>query len=183
MIRVVLISFTILIFPIFINFDVLLKKDLKRVFYGVHAYGIIPLSGGYMETGDKTLIIHLSNHRAIIIPFNKILGIKNKIKPLKDYHFIKLEYVLDIGCKNGSMLPFSAGCAINYVTDMLKRYFYFNKPYLKLNGKVNIYMGKNIFDVYFSGIVVFNILMIVLSIIKILTEKLFYAFGKRKEQN
>lgn len=181
--KTVLIIFTVLIFPIFVNFDFLLKKDLKRLFLGVHLFGMIPVAGGYVERGEKEFILHLSEKKAIILPYEKVFSIRKKFKPLKDYHFIGLWLVLDIGSDNGSVTPLAVGGITDYVLSIFKNYFYFSKPYLKINSTVNVFMGEDVFNVYFSGTVVFNFLMVVLSVAKILTEKIFYACRKGKKQN
>ena len=180
MLKVVLISATILIFPIFLNFDFLIKNDLKRLWFGLHAYGFIKLAGGYVERIQEGFAIHFAKNRALIIKSGDVFGAGKKVKPLKDYHFIRLYSLVELGSEIDAEKPLTGGFIINYGGAMLNRHFGIVKPYLKMRNDVNVYIGEEVFDVYFSGTVVFNFLMIFLSLIKICTEKIVYAFGKGK---
>ena len=42
---------------------------------------------------------------------------------------------------------------------------------------------ENVFNVYLNACIVFNLLMIILSFIKIFLEKIIYAISSRKQQN
>lgn len=178
--KAVLVSVTILIFPIFLNFDFLVKSDLERLWFGLHAYGIVKLAGGYAERISEGYAVHFAKNRALIIKSEDVFGAGKKVKPLKDYHFIRLYSLVEIGDEIDAEKPLISGFVINYIGSMLNRHFGIFKPYLKMRNDVNVYIGEKIFNLYFSGTVVFNLFMVVLSSIKICTEKIFYAFGKDK---
>lgn len=181
MLKTVLIFTAILFFPIFLNFDFVLKKDLQRLWYGIHLFGIIKLIGGYIERIKDGFAIHITKNKAIILNYSDIFGARKKIKPLKDYHFIRFYSLLELGSENCDEKYISAAFITSYLGSMLGRYFGFEKPYLRMKNDVSLFVGENVFNLYFSGTVVFNLLMVVLSIIKICTGKIVYAFGKGKK--
>lgn len=176
--KAVLISATILMFPIFLNFDFLIKNNLKRLWFGLHAYGFIKLAGGYAERIREGFAIHFAKKHAFILKSEDVFGAGKKVKPLKDYHFIRLYSLVELGSEVEDEKPIIGGFLLNYIGAMISRHFGIMKPYLKMRNDVNVYMGEKVFNVYFSGTVVFNLLMVFLSLIKICTEKIAYAFGK-----
>lgn len=178
--KTVLIFAVILIFPIFLNFDFVIKNDLKRLWFGFHLYGIIKIFGGYAERINGGFAIHLSKNKAIILNYSEIFGAQKKIKPLKDYHFIRFYSLLEIGSETDEEKAFAAAFITSYFGETAGRYLGIEKPYLKIQNDVNLFMREDVFNFYFSGTVVFNLLMICLSIIKICTGKIVYAFGKGK---
>lgn len=180
MLKAVLILSAVLIFPVFINFDFLIKNDLKRLWFGVHAYGFIKLIGGYAERIKEGFAIHYSRNGAIIVKFQDVFGAGEKVRPLKDYHFVRLYSLVEVGSDARQENALVCGFLLNYFGAMMSRHLRLKKPYLKMRNDVNVYIGEKIFDVYFSGTLVFNFLMVVLSLIKISTEKIIYAFGKGK---
>lgn len=183
MLGAVIVSTIIIIFPIFLNIDIIFSKEAKRVIFLLRIFGFIKIISGYIERIEEGFAIHVSPKKAFIIAYDKIFGMRNKVKPLRDFHFIKVRSITELGSDKSIVAPLCAGFVFNYINWFLCRYFYVNKPHLDVKNDVNIYEEKNVFNIYFSGTVVFNLFMIILSAIKILTEKIIYAIGKRIKQN
>jgi len=179
---ITLIISAILIFPIFINFDLCFIKDNKKLYYKLSLFGIKVLRG-YVELIKEGVVIHLNKYRAIIIPYKKLFGIRKKFKPLKDYHFIKFNSILELGGKNDLINAISAGFIHNYIFNYLEWFFYHKKPYVDLKYKTIIIKDTNKLNYYCNLTVIFNLLMVVISLIKILMEKIIYAIRNKARQN
>lgn len=169
----------VLIFPIISDIELLYTGKDSCYFcfsvFGLHVfYGLI-------KKETASLSIHTNFfHKQLTIksPYE----IKKSIKPLNDYHFIKLNALIDAGQEDEYEATFNTTLILstlfNGIIDIVK----YEKPYLDLNYYVNLY-DKNILKVYIRSVIIFNILMIILSLIKILTEKTIYAIRTRKQQN
>ena len=181
-IAVIIISFICIIFPIFLNINLFFSKNLKKLFFSLSIFKIIKF-GGYVEKIKEGFAIHFSEKSAIIVPYKSLFGMGKTIKPLQDYHFIKLKTLLEIGDKEQVLLPMTIGFLINYFNMFLDWFLFNRKPYLDLDNKVSVYEGEDVFNVYLNVLVVFNLLMVLISILKILVGKIIYAIGSKKQQN
>lgn len=182
MLNAVIITVVIIIFPIFINVQIFYTDDEKKLFFGFGIYGIKNVVGGYINIVEERIKILINGKRAVLMPFSSLFSIKSKVKPLKDYHFIRLYCFIDFGGANFANMAF-VGFSTAFILQSILNPIVVKKPYLKSLADINVIEGKKTFKIYFSGVIVLNILSLILSGIKILTEKIFYAIRKKAKQN
>jgi hypothetical protein len=106
-----------------------------------------------------------------------LVGARKKIKPLKDYHIISFYSILELRLNPQSftgLFPIIYVCHNDIFTKIIKNI----KPYVKLDNRLFLYKMKKDLELFIETKTIFNLLMIVLSLIKILTEKIIYAFNK-----
>ena len=173
--------YIILIFPIFVNIHAFFCKKTGKLYFGIYVFGVIKIISGYAHTCAGGYVIHLSDKKAVFTPYSSIFEIKNTVAPLKDYHVIKLDWFIEIGSIDSVVLPLSAAYCLNFFNTIAKKITFELKPYVKINNGIAVYEDKEIFNFYIKSVVVLNILMLLISIIKILTEKLLYVFRERKQ--
>ena len=104
MLTVIVVVFTLIIFPIFLNIDLYFIKSENKLFFKIKIF-LIKIIGGYAEIINEGIIFHLTKTKAIILPFNKIFDMKKSVEPLKDYHFIKIKTRLVMGSDYSSLPP------------------------------------------------------------------------------
>ncbi len=179
---IIFISAIILIFPIFLNIEIFFNSEFKKLFFAIKLFGIKCI-GGYVEKVFDGFTIHITKNFAVIIPFKNLLSMRTKVKPLRDYHFIKFNTSVDLGTNKNLLLGFSFGFILNYIYN-ISHWLAFNiKPYLNCKNNINIFEDKQLFNFSIDSTILLNLLMIILSIIKIIMEKIFYAFRHKKQQN
>ena len=100
---------------------------------------------------------------------------KKSVEPLKDYHFIKIKTQLDVGRNYSLVQPLCAAFSLGYVYNVVNWIIFCQKPYVKFDNNIRIYEDEDVFELYFRASVIFNLLMIILSIVKILVGKMAYA--------
>lgn len=170
------------IFPIFLNFKIFFSKELKKLFFTVNIFGFSVLSG-YAEQIKEGFAVHLTKNYAFIIPYKNLLGLKASAKPLKDYHIIKFDSEIDMSSEDNLIDCFTSAFIINFIFNHLNFYLINKKPYFKFSNEINVYENKNILNISINLLVLFNFLMIFLSLIKIAVEKIIYEFRNKKRQN
>ncbi len=173
----------IIIFPIFMNGFIFLSLENKKAFFSVCLFKTIKILGGYAEIVEGGIAFHVSEKRAILLPYKSLTGMKKKIKPLKDYHITKCNFAVDVGIKENLLLSSEIAYVVSFFSEIIKWFFSNNKFHLKINNELNVFDGKDIFNFYAKLTVVFNLLMILLSFIKIIAGKIIYAITARKQQN
>ena len=179
-----IILFSLLVFPLFVNVKICLLSKNKKLFFVVQLFSFIKLIGGYIEIleGDG-IIIHLSKRKATIIDKKSILSMGKKVKPLKDYHVIKFEVLIELGAKNSELLNMETAFIINFAFEIAKWLIYNKKPYVKFDRRINIYEELTDTNLFVNSVFLLNLLMIVLSLIKIMVGKIIYAISRRKQPN
>lgn len=174
-----IISYIILIFPVFLCINVKYKKEYKKLFYHVDIFSIKVLNG-YIEIVKEGIAIHLTKRKAIIIPFKNMLEMRNKIRPLKDYHIIKLKLNVKFAVYESMILPISLTFLFNFALQFLQSILFYGKPYVKLFTDFSIYEKEDLLNINAKATIVFNLLMVIISFIKIGAEKIYYAVKNRR---
>ena len=175
--------FVILVFPIFTRIKVKFDKNTPKLYYKISFFGIINVINGYAQFLNDELIFHLTKRKAVIVKSSDVLSIRKKFKPLRDYHLIKLNCIINLGFENNALLAMSITHVYNYFFNLISWYFYHKKPYLSINNEFNFYEQKDVFSFRIRGVILFNLLMILISIFKIFMEKIIYAIRIRAQQN
>lgn len=176
-----IIIFSVIIFPIFITIRISFNKKNEKLYYSIVVFGCIRLLNGYIEIIKEGIAIHLTKYKAIIIPLKNILEMRKKIKPLKDYHVIRFDIKLVFGVNESLIIPISISFVIRYLLQFIEWFLYNKKPYVKINTDISIYEDKDIAELNAKATAVFNLMMVVISLIKIGVEKVFYAIKNREQ--
>ena len=127
-------------------------------------------------------LIKIGKKKKIFIEFFNFFGLKQKIKPLKDYHFIKISSLFEFGRTKNSVSAGTICFIYNYILQIVNWYFYHKKPYLSLNNKTIFYENENVLKISVYATLVFNFLMVTISILKIILEKILYAIRRKKRK-
>ncbi len=99
-----------------------------------------------------------------------------------DYHFVKFKTLTETGLKN-SIAPLYAVLIVNFVNNVTANILTREKPYLTIDNGFIVYKNEDVFNLFLKSNVYLNLIMIISSIIKILTEKIIYAFMQRSTKN
>lgn len=172
-----------LIFPLFLSIDLAYTGENAKLYFGVRLFGFIKVLSGYAEKIKEGFAFHLSEKKAYIISYKDLTGAKESIKPFMDYHFIKIRTVIETGNTDGVAYPLAAAFVSSYINGFVCRIFAHKKPYLVLDNSFNVYLDRDVFNVFLKTDFVFNLIMVVSSVIKIITEKIIYAIRQRKNKN
>ncbi len=181
MLFVVLAITIVIFFPIFIKGNAIFLAVDRKLYFNVNAFKFINILGGYIKIESKGIRTFLSSKKVIFMPYKNIFNVKEKIKPLMDYHVIELNYLLDIGSINNHEQALTFGLLSNRIFNSTSKLFKTNKPYLNLKGKTRIYHDRNVLNVFLHVKICLNLFMIILSFVKILTEKLINVLKEKRK--
>ncbi len=170
--------FTLVIFPIFLNIKIVYNKEFNKIFYLLEIFGFIKILSGYGQLLFNKFVLHISDTKAILFEFVDLDGIKKSFKPFMDYHIVSLNTLTELGNENNDLTSLSSAFILNYFTSIIEWGIFNKKPYLNISNNFNVYCGQSKFAFYAKGLIIFNLLMIIISIFKILLEKVIYEFRK-----
>lgn len=174
MLTIIVIFYVVIIFPLFINIKFNLIEDVSNINYKLKLY-FIPILFGKVEFIKEGIAFHINNKKVIILEFNKIFTIRKKFKPLKDYHIIKFNSSVALGDINYKTNLIYISLIISYFTNYFGTLIKQIKPHFNLKNNIYLFEDKNIFELRMKGVIVLNLLMILISVIKIVMEKIIYA--------
>ena len=101
---------------------------------------------------------------------------------VKDYHLLKFNSILNLGI-NENLLRLDVATFYSTITYFLGEHLRVIKPYFDLKNTLNLHEDSNELNFTCSTELVFNLLMVIMSAIKIIVEKFIYAIKSRKQQN
>ena len=182
----IIIIYSLIIFPVFLNINIYYSKIKNKVYFKIKLFNFIKILKGYVERIEEGFVFHISSKKAIILPYKNILGMRKKIKPLKDYNIIKFNLTINYGNNKNLFNALVISSFFQILNNNILKILCVNKKHVKINNQINIYEDKNLFNIKCRASVIFNILMVLISIIKIIMEKFFYALKSitnRKQQN
>lgn len=181
LIAVIIIYFTI-IFPFFLNVHVGYNHNYKKLFVFFRLFKI-PIFRFYIENLNEGFAIHLTKRKAFIIKYSKVLGLGKKIKPLRDYHIVKINSFLKMGYNDNAMQVTSSAFILSFINNIVFKIIHRLKPYVNIKNDIYIFEKEELFELYAEFLIIFNLLMVLISLIKILLGRIYYAITSRKQQN
>lgn len=131
-----------------------------------------------MQKTIDGVAIHYSNKKALLIKNYELLGIGKKFEPFKDYHLKTLKTTLDVGDNKKNIISPICVFIINYILCTTEKILFVKKNYINFDYKINLFEKSNVFNIYVNAKVLFNLLTVLISIIKILGEKITYVIKR-----
>lgn len=170
------IFFAILLFPIYTHVDIFFNKSCKKAYVNVNLYKFLKIFGGYFSLYKGGVALHLNDRKAILFPYKNIFDIRNKVEPLKDYHIKKINFRLDVGYRNCQEISIYLPFVYVWHNELLGNVLSQVKPYLDYENSLYVYENDNRFNIFLEITTIFNLLMVLISLVKISMEKLLNAF-------
>ena len=178
----IIILYIVIIFPIFLNVYVYYNAQTNKIFVCVYTFKIIKLIAFYIQFTNQDIIIHLTERRAIIIPYNKLLTMK----------MLKLKLPSQTGIINFSgKIAIGGVDNIQYKTlllntlNILSVYFFSYLNNTNYHGKYRLdktyILTENLFEVSCYFKIVFNFISIIITLLNKLLGVIHEKYRKRKQ--
>lgn len=94
-----LIIAAVLFFPIYLRGDAHYDMNRKKFAFSVYGFGWIKLIGGYASTYRGGLALHVSNSKAILIPYSQMNSRRKKFSILKTFHLKSFALTTETGAE------------------------------------------------------------------------------------
>jgi len=179
LIIIVVFLFALLIFPIFLKINFSFLGQEKRLYFRFDIFGI-KINVGFIDFySDHLEILH--RNKTKIFYYKDTINVKDKVKPLRDYHVKKSVFYVECGDKNYGVYSYFFGFLINFISNFIGVHLNNKKPYVNFGVNYLVKNDDECFNVYGKTTIIFNLLMVVLSFIKIIIGKCFNEKTKRKQ--
>lgn len=179
---IIIATLIIIIFPIFLNVK-LVFDDSNVLRYKIKLFSIFRIFGGNVELLEDGIIIHLTKSKAILIKYSELIDLRKKFEPIKDFHLV--QFITDIEMGAEDILDASGIISFSYllISSIIKCIVNTFKPYVEMKTNIKINESKDIFGIKVRITLIFNLLIVIISAIKILMEKIIYAIKNTRQQS
>lgn len=179
---IIIATLIIIIFPIFLNVKIVFD-DSNVLRYKINLFSIFNIFGGNVELLEDGIIIHLTKSKAILIKYSELIDLRKKFEPIKDFHLV--QFITDIEMGAEDILDAFGIISFSYllISSIIKCIVNTFKPYLEMKTNIKISESKDIFGIKVRITLIFNLLIVIISAIKILMEKIIYAIKNTRQQS
>ena len=171
MLIAIICAYVVLIFPIYSGVRLKFDNERKIVFFKLKLYGFITILNGFIQITSSGILVQYTKKKHKLYRFSNLSDIKGGMKPIKDYHLIHLSIDLHVG----DFDDLENALILTQIYQSISEEIFFavnlRKPYIKFKQDLRIYEGERSFKLKVKLGILFNLLMIFLSLFKI-------VFGK-----
>lgn len=176
--RVCLLVLGILIFfftPIFIKTDSHYDMNRKKLGFSLFIFGFIKILGGYIGTYKGGLALHLSEKKAILVPYNKLNSERKRFSFIKTFRIITFNVTIETGAEY--LLP------ISLTQTLMRTYF------LSMGGDVNKIKNNlwltdgDVLRISLRSVLAFNLYILIKNFIKFIKEKIKILWRKKTRKS
>ena len=175
-------SVILLIFPLFLGLKFRLNGSEKSAYYSIKLFGITVSKGRLVLSDEKDGIkVFKKGKLSKTIYWRQFFTYNSAIKPFSDYSVTSVKTCLMLGDKDSIITPFIVLNILSFISEFFMWFFALNKPYLKIDNSFFVLEQKDVFDFKINIKILFNVLMVLLSVIKIVMEKIINGSKNRKQ--
>ena len=175
-------AFVFLLFPIFVRINVFADAADRKIYFSLYLLRIFKLYGVYMTFGKEGLTFHLTNKKAVLLPYREMVDTRKKFEITKGFLVLKYGQVAEIGISENAALGVLVVSAVNIITGIWAGYLAANKNCGACTGDIILHEDRNCLKFSLSAIVMFNFAILLLAGAKILLRKIAEAvYEKRKK--
>lgn len=98
----------LLFLPIVVSIDCHFDLSARRLFFGARLYGRLLLAGGYVQPRKQEVAIHLSEKKALLLPYGQMIASRPNFKLLHGIRVTSVCGVVETGPVSIAALMFAA---------------------------------------------------------------------------
>ena len=162
----------LLFFPIFLETDAHYDVNRRKFAFSVFLYKWIKLIGGYIATYQGGLALHISEKKAIVIPYSDLDSERKRFSFIRTFHLYSFILTTETGAEY--LLP------MGVLQGILRTYFFI------IGGKKerienNLWLTDgDVLRISLNVVIDFNLFLLVLAFFKFLKEKMILWTKKIK---
>ena len=158
------ILFAVLFFPIYLETDAHYDMNRKKLGFAVYAYKKLPLIGGYVSTYRGGIAFHISEKKAILLPYKQMDSERKKFSFFKTIRLKSFNLTTESGAEY---------LLITTVAHVILRTIFFIKGGKKEGIENNLWLTDgDVLRISLNALFYFNLYILLKSFIKFCKEKI-----------
>lgn len=170
---ILLISIIIIffIFPIFLTTYVYFDTSKMHTYFCLKIFSKIKILSGYIQFIKDGIAIHLTEKKAIIIPYLIKFDLQKTYKLAKEYNVTSFCSIIEYG--NFDLIKNTKVAIVhNSINNLICPIIHDRKQYLKIKNDLVLYNTNTKPKITIKFVLLFNLVSIISTLIKIILEKI-----------
>jgi len=157
--------------PIFCNFNIYFDVNKNKYYFGLFLFKFIKVYGGYFQIIGEGLVFHVSEKKALILPFNKVFESRKKFTITKGFEIIRFHQVVEYGNKEDIAKPVFFCSLSQIIFGIIYAKYKIEKPFVNLKSTTLLVEDESVFKLSANIVAAFNMIVIIIALSKIIMEK------------
>lgn len=162
----------ILLLPILLRINVFADMRRGKVYFALYLFRVFKIYGGYVTFYNRGIAFHLSKKKALLLPYSNIMNARSKFAVGKGFILLSVSQISDIGVKDNAAVCVFLAAAIHSVLAVVGGQLRKIKGCRNIQSSIMIQEGETCFKVSVTATLAFNLVILLVSSVKLLLQKI-----------
>lgn len=177
-----IITFFLLIFPIFVSIDVYATSSQNKIGFSLNAFGFLKLFGGYITIEKDALAVHISDKKAICIFYKQAMSNQTMLSITSGFQIYALKINVELGMEEYPTLALMGANFLQVVSAIAFPVLKERYPFVNLKNTVLLSPHKKGGAVAIHFVTVFNQIAVILAISKLILKEIIEYVKQRRSK-
>ena len=169
----VLLTAAVLLFPIFLNIIIFFDAGQKKCYFALYLLRFIKIYGGYAELYKKRgIAIHLSEKKAVLLPFSEIINSGKKFEVTKGFILYGFSHVFEFGSAENPGRSLMICALMRTATCFGAAYLKRKNSCASFKGDILLYQNTDCCKICVRLILLFNPALLLSAAVKLVLKKI-----------
>ena len=161
-----------LLAPIFLNVDLFIDLKEKKGYFSFYLMRLIKIYGGYATLYDRGIAFHLTNGKAVLLPYNEVVDTRKKFEITRGFYILTYRHVAEIGSENNLAAALMTCAALQAAGACVAGLVFRAGKCTSFRTDVLLHANVGCIKLSLSAILVFNLAILFLAAAKIALRKI-----------
>ena len=154
----------LLFFPIYVELNAHYDMNRRKFAFGIYAYRIFKIIGGYLATYTGGIAMHLTQKKAVLVPYSQMDSERKRFSFIKTFRLKKLITTVETGAEY--LFPIS-------IMDGISQIYLFVRGVDRKKVRNNILLTDgDVLQISLNALVYFNLYIVLKNFVIFLKEKI-----------
>ena len=161
-----------LLFPMFLNVTLYADVREKKMYFSLYILRVFKVYGGYATLYNGGIAFHLTDKKAVLLPFREMTDERNKfeLKLFRGFYLYAFSGIAEIGAQSQPAAAIMAAALLQSVAGIAAGTFAKRKRCASFKNDVIVYADRNGVKASARVVLVFNFLAVLLAASKIILQ-------------
>lgn len=161
-----------LLFPMFLSITLYVDVKERKLYFSLYILRIFKVYGGYATLYGEGIAFHLTEKRAVLLPYAEMLDARNKFefKLTRGFYIYAYSGVAEIGAKSEPAAAVMAAAAAQVASAIAAGTVLNKKKCASFKNDVILYADNDCIKLNVRIILLFNFLAVILAAVKIILQ-------------
>lgn len=164
--------------PVFVYADIYVDVKENKCWFALSLYKFFKVFGGYAQVKKEGLVFHLTDKKAILLPYKQLAPMRKKFEITKGFQLYRFHQIVETG-GGGNPSGVVIATALQSLSKAIFSVMQTNHPFLSLKNGVLLNENPNL-KLTLQTATIFNGLILSIAIGKKITEALLKWIRKKR---